>query len=203
MADFALLDSIGLDELFNFRAAVAPYYKCGLPPQLVEETASDILLDAYMRYSPEKFPKKESFCVYCYKQLRSIWKVAKRRRMEVSLDASAMGSFIKSTPEDEGSTNIMSLIDGEFMHHWEAIFDAVLSEESDKKLRIIAQKRFIEGKPLKQIASEMGFNSRQAISRYIREICSRVLWYVRRHRENIYLHFDERLADAIMDFAKI
>lgn len=204
MADYALLDQLGVGKEFNFRYEIAKYRGCGLSDQELEEEGSDIVLMSFLDWDRSKYSGAD-FYSYCRKQLRGLLRIADKRGQVTML--SALGDVLEDDvfldPSSLQETeSLSSLIDARFMENISAIFSEIFSGERDKKYLDIAMKYYVEGKRVRAVASEMGYANHEGVVRYLKTIRCRFAEYVRCHKDRIYSYFDEPLADAIIDFAK-
>ena len=204
MADYALLDQLGVGKEFNFRYEIGKYHGCGLSDQELEEEGSDIVLTAYLEWDRDKYSGAD-FYNYCRKQLKGLLRCAEKRGRTISLsalDEKLQGEVLVDVRSITETESLRNLMDSRFMERIDEIFENALSGAKDSRYLAIARKRFIEGKTLQEVADEVGLNNREHVRLCVKKISARIKEYICSNRARIYSYFDERLADVIIDFAK-
>jgi len=192
MADFALLDQLGIGRYFCFRGVVSKYRTSSISTELLEEAASDIILDVYLRYDWENQDKK-MFCKYCISALRALWRVIRLNSRHEPLTS----DMILYAKENRFSDN-------DFPERWEKFLDTVFSEieVTNPRMRCIVTKYFIHGMTFPEVGAEVGGISKQAVQQCVEVFRSRLRAWVLENKERVYSYFELNTADTIIELAK-
>ena len=197
MADFALLDALGFDKLYYYRKEVSKYRGMGMTDEELEEAASDILLDQYLKMDWKKNTQKQ-FCMFCRFALKQLRRINRYRYGATQkLTRIKVESLVDRRDPAEDEALVEQLIDERFKESLQELFARVFA--NDPKHWEVATRHFIEGKTLQTIADELGYKSRQTVHLAVGRVRSRLKEWVCGHKKQLYLFFEDSVAEAILD----
>ena len=215
MADFAMLETMGIGKLFNYHFAFNKFWKkFPLGPFELEETIADVVLECWLKNqsSGTAFDKGQ-FRRYVYLTLRhAIFDILSSRGH--TYQASQL--MVQSSRNSEESYSLFQVVapdqspftedscdfETEFFSVLHEMVDDSFELRRDRELghrSVDALKYFhVDGLSYEEIAHKLGLSSRQAAHRLRRDSVDRVLRLVKENADKIYSRFGYVKGDFIL-----